>query len=136
MVRGWTLLIFKVKGQGHSGHIWKKAVNLIQTKPLCASLSNLADMLAMVNRIDFGGHSSKVKVMMDIIDKCWVCGGATLCIVIFQSEYCYFLTFMIFLGYFSHNNVTFASILLLNTSTSAVYTVMGSYMTKAESVSY
>ena len=24
MVRGWTLLIFGVKGQGHNGHIWKK----------------------------------------------------------------------------------------------------------------
>ena len=23
MVRGWTLLIMEVKGQGHSGHIWK-----------------------------------------------------------------------------------------------------------------
>ena len=23
MVRGWTLLIIEVKGQGHSGHIWK-----------------------------------------------------------------------------------------------------------------
>ena len=23
MVRGWTLLIVEVKGQGHSGHVWK-----------------------------------------------------------------------------------------------------------------
>ena len=23
MVRGWTLFILEVKGQGHSGHIWK-----------------------------------------------------------------------------------------------------------------
>ena len=23
MVRRWTLLILKVKGQGHNGHIWK-----------------------------------------------------------------------------------------------------------------
>ena len=23
MVRGWTLLILEVKGQGHNGHIWK-----------------------------------------------------------------------------------------------------------------
>ena len=37
----------------------------------------------MVNPIDFGGHSSKVKVMMGIIDKCGVHGDATLCIVIF-----------------------------------------------------
>ena len=43
-------------------------MNLIQTKPLCASSSNLADMLTMVNPIDFGGHRSKVKVRMVIID--------------------------------------------------------------------
>ena len=58
-------------------------MNLILTKPLCASSSNLADMLIMVNPIDFGGHSSKLKVMMVIIDKCRVCGDATLCVVIF-----------------------------------------------------
>ena len=23
MVRGWTLLMLEVKGQGHNGHIWK-----------------------------------------------------------------------------------------------------------------
>ena len=23
MMRGWTLLILEVKGQGHNGHIWK-----------------------------------------------------------------------------------------------------------------
>ena len=71
-----------IKGQGHGGHVLKKAMNPIQTKPLCASLSNLAVMLTMVNPIDFGGHSSKVKVMMGIIDICWVRGDATLCIVI------------------------------------------------------
>ena len=32
----------------------KKTVNPIHTKPWCASLSNLADMLTMVNPIDFG----------------------------------------------------------------------------------
>ena len=60
-------------------------MNQIQTKPLCASLSNLADMLTMVNPIDFGGHSSKVKVTISqsIIDKCGVHGDTTLCIVIF-----------------------------------------------------
>ena len=51
-------------GQGHNGHVRNKAVNQIQTKPFCASSLNLADMLTMVNHIDFGGHSSKVKVMM------------------------------------------------------------------------
>ena len=58
-------------------------MNLIQTKPLCASSSNLADMLTMVNPIDFGGHRSKVKVRMVIIDKCGMRGDATLCVVIF-----------------------------------------------------
>ena len=37
----------------------------------------------MVNPIDFGGYSSRVKVMMGIIDKCGVCGDSTLCVVIF-----------------------------------------------------
>ena len=37
----------------------------------------------MVNPIDFGGHSSNVKVTMGIFDKCWVRGDATLCVVIF-----------------------------------------------------
>ena len=55
-------------------------MNLIQTKPLCASSSNFADMLTMVNPIDFGGHRSKVKVRMVIIDKCGVRGDATLCV--------------------------------------------------------
>ena len=46
-----------------------KLVNMIATKPLCASWSNLVDMLAMVrwwDPIDFGGQKSKVKVSMDI----------------------------------------------------------------------
>ena len=37
----------------------------------------------MVNPIDFGGHSSKVKVTMVIIDNYGVRGDATLCFVIF-----------------------------------------------------
>ena len=28
MVRGWTLFILEVKGQGHSEHVWKYAVNI------------------------------------------------------------------------------------------------------------
>ena len=64
-----------------------KNVNQIQTKPLCASLSNLADMLTMVNPIDFLGHSSKVKVTMGIIDKCGVRWDAKLCIVIFFFKF-------------------------------------------------
>ena len=43
----------------------------------------MADMLTMVNPIDFGGHSSKVKVTMGIIDECGVRVDATLCVVIF-----------------------------------------------------
>ena len=66
-------------------------MNLIQTKSLCASSSNLADMLTMVNPIDFGGHSSKVKVTMVIIDKCGVRGDAMLCIVIFYNRFTTFL---------------------------------------------
>ena len=58
-------------------------MNPIQTKLLCASLSNLADMLTMVNLTDFRCHSSNGKVKMGIIDKCGVCGDATLCVVIF-----------------------------------------------------
>ena len=43
--RWWTLLISEVKGQGH---IWQ-LVNtvIIETKPLCASSSNLADILTI-----------------------------------------------------------------------------------------
>ena len=29
MMRGWTLLILQVKGQGHNRHVWKYAVNPI-----------------------------------------------------------------------------------------------------------
>ena len=58
-------------------------MNTIETKPLCISSSNLADMLTKVNSIDFRGYSSKVKVTMVIIDKCGVRGDATLCVVIF-----------------------------------------------------
>ena len=58
-------------------------MDLIQTKLLCASSSNLAGMLTIVNPIDFGDHSSKVKVTKIIIDKSGVRGDATLCVVIF-----------------------------------------------------
>ena len=40
-------------------------MNTIETKPLCASSSNLAGMLAIVrgqNPIDFGGQRSKIKI--------------------------------------------------------------------------
>ena len=60
-------------------------MNLMQTKPLDASSSNFAGMLTMVNPIDFGGHNSKVKVMMGIIDKCGVRGDTTLCFVMFNN---------------------------------------------------
>ena len=61
MVRGWTLLIVEVKLSRHVNH--------------------------MVTPIDFGGHSSKMKVTMGIIDKSGVRWDATLCVVIFY--YCY-----------------------------------------------
>ena len=41
----------------------------------------------MVNPIDFGGHSSNVKVTMGIIDKFGVRGDATLCVVIFFIKF-------------------------------------------------
>ena len=41
-------------------------------------------MLTMVNPIDFRGHSSKVKVMMGIIDKCGARGDVPFCVVIFS----------------------------------------------------
>ena len=40
----------------------------------------------MVTPIDFGGHSSKLKATMGIIDKCGVRGDATLCVVIFHID--------------------------------------------------
>ena len=63
-----------------------KLVNTIETKPLCISSSNLANMLSKVNSIDFRGYSSKVKVTMVIIDKCGVRGDATLCVGIFSFD--------------------------------------------------
>ena len=51
-MRGWTLLILKVKGQGNNGHLiyGYQLVNTIEatSKPLCASSSNMADILNMV----------------------------------------------------------------------------------------
>ena len=41
----------------------------------------------MANLIDFGGHSSNVKVTMGIIDKFGVLGDATLCVVIFELSF-------------------------------------------------
>ena len=43
-----------------------KLVNMIETKPLCISLSNLADMLTMVRGWTLLILRSKVKVTMDI----------------------------------------------------------------------
>ena len=61
-----------------------KLVNTIEIKLLCASSSNLAKNHGerMIS-IDFVGHRLKVKATMGIIDKCWVCGHASLCVVIF-----------------------------------------------------
>ena len=54
----------------------------------------------MVNPIDFGGHSSNVKVTMGIIDRFGVRGDATLCVVIFiELELCCFGgSFQLFIG--------------------------------------
>ena len=56
---------------------------LVNTKSLYISSSNFAEMLTMVNPIDFGGHSSK----MGIIDKCGVRRDATLCVVVFLNSH-------------------------------------------------
>ena len=58
---------------------------MIETQPLCASSSNFAHVnhSERMNFIDVGGHRSKVKATMGIIDKCGVCRDATLCVVIF-----------------------------------------------------
>ena len=86
MVRGWTLLLLKMDPINFGGQRSKvkvtmdihgnNLVNTISTKPLCASWSNLADMLAMVrgwtllllkmDPFDFRGQRSKFKVTMDI----------------------------------------------------------------------
>ena len=50
-------------------HIYgNKPVNTIETKPLCASSSNMADMSAIVRMdpIDFGGQTLKVKITIHI----------------------------------------------------------------------
>ena len=73
-------------------HIYgKKLVNMKETKSLCASSSNLADLLTMVrgwNSIDFGGHRSEVKATIGITYKYGVCGDATLWVVIFSFCCC------------------------------------------------
>ena len=58
-----------------------KLVNMIETKPLCASSSNLADMLnhgKRMNPKDLRGQRSKVKVTVGIIVRCGVHRDATL----------------------------------------------------------
>ena len=75
----------KSNGTSAGTFIWLRykqnfVINLFVTgevycKPLCASSSTVAGMLTMVNPIDFGGHSSKVKVTMVIVDKYGVRGG-------------------------------------------------------------
>ena len=59
-------------------------------------------MLTMVNPIDFGGHRSKVKVRMVIIDKCGVRGDATLCVVIF---FLLLQHFVVFFSLFFHQGL-------------------------------
>ena len=67
-----------------------KLVNMIETKPLCISLSNLADLLTMGNPIDL-----EAKVTMCIIDKCEVRRDATLCVVIFllYTHHCHMIVY-------------------------------------------
>ena len=50
----------------------------------------------MVNPIDFGGHSSNVKVTLGIIDKFGVRGDATLCVVIFLKVVRGYIALLVF----------------------------------------
>ena len=68
MVRGCTLSILEVKGQGHNLELGDKLVNTKETKPLCISSSDLAELLIMVRGwtlliLEF--QRSKVKVTVD-----------------------------------------------------------------------
>ena len=61
--------MLEVRGQSRSGHIWKKnIVNMILTNQVCASSSNLEDILTMImdDPIDFFIQRSMVKVIHDI----------------------------------------------------------------------
>ena len=51
MLRGWTLLILEVKGEGHFDLYSNNLVNMIETGPFCASSSNGACMLSMWKRL-------------------------------------------------------------------------------------
>ena len=65
MTRRRTLLIFKVKGQGHHNTLLLSLVNTIQTEPFKLGPSNLVHLLLMTRGrtlIDFQGQGSKVKV--------------------------------------------------------------------------
>ena len=62
----------------------------------------------MVNPIDFGGHSSNVKVTMGIIHKCGVRGDAMLYVVLFfkrplTSYYRYVKLYFMYASYLCIN---------------------------------
>ena len=69
MVRGWTLLILEVKGQGHNGQILKEACEHDSDLTVVCFLIKLGRHFGHGKRmspIDFVGQRSKVKVTMDI----------------------------------------------------------------------
>ena len=71
MVRGRTLLILEVKGQGHNGHIWKYACEHDSDLTIVCFLVKLGRHFShgeRMNRVDFGSQRSKVKVAMDIYE--------------------------------------------------------------------
>ena len=71
MVRGWTLLIFEVRGEKVKVTIDKygdELENKIETKPLCFSFRKLSRDIRHCERMDpieFGGQRLKVKVRAD-----------------------------------------------------------------------
>ena len=93
IVRGRTLLILEVKGQGHN---WQACEHDRDLNVVCLfiELDKHVNHGERMNSIDFGGYMSKVKVMMGIIDKCGVRGDATLCIAIFDFWFIFEFIFM------------------------------------------
>ena len=74
-------------------------MNLIQTKLLDASSFNFADILTIVNPIDFGGHSSKVKIMMGIKLTNVGCAGMLRFALLYFSYCLIFQTFLFYVWY-------------------------------------
>ena len=89
IVRGWTLLILEVRGQRSRSQLTCMEISLwthFRLNHVCffIELGRHVNHGEAINSIDFGGHRSKLKVRMGIIDKCQMRGDATLCVNIFK----------------------------------------------------